>query len=108
CSDVAREHADVHPDVALRLRLERVMQREEPRAGARFDDSTMEPFVSVVQAAVIGRNRAAGLLKLGVQVLEVPHQVSALGDRKLGGTASAHPLERTDDVEQLVDIVASQ
>ena len=52
-ADVARQHADVHADVALGLRLHAVVQREQPRAGARLDDLAVQPLVGLVQAAVI-------------------------------------------------------
>src|SRR3569833_2945485 len=66
-ANVRREHADVHADVALRLRLHRVVQREETRTGARFYNLAMELVVEVVEAAVIDRRSFDGYEELGVQ-----------------------------------------
>ena len=48
CSDIPGEHADIHPDIPLCLRLYRVMQCQKARAGSRFDDATVETIVQLV------------------------------------------------------------
>src|SRR5260221_8167962 len=73
-ADVAREHADVHPNVPLGLRLHAVVHRDQPRAGTRLHDPAVETLVSLVQTSVVHRGRTSRALEFGVQSL------SFLGD----------------------------
>src|SRR5690348_2342398 len=69
-ADVAGEHAYIHPDVALGLRLHRIVQRQQTRAGARLDDTSMKALVGIVETPVVDRHYFAGALKFGVQAAQ--------------------------------------
>jgi hypothetical protein len=68
----------------------------------------MEALVDIVQAAVIDRNGLARAVKFRVERLEIAHEVSTIRLRLQRCAARTHSLERSDDVEQFINVIARE
>ena len=104
--DVAGEHADVHADVTLRLWLHAVMQRDEPRTGARFHNLAVQALVRLVKPPMIDARSAASAEEFSVQRLHLPGERTPFRDRQSGRPPRAQPFQLAHDVEKLVHVHA--
>lgn len=68
----------------------------------------MEPFVDVVQTAVVDRRDATGSGEFLIQGTQLLDEQPTIGDVERGGASRTQPFQGANDVEQLVDVVTGQ
>jgi hypothetical protein len=78
------------------------------RGPAQASTILMKSLVRLVEPSVIGRRGATRLVELTVQRLQLLRQQLALGDGLSGRPSGAQSFELADDVQQLVNVRASQ
>src|SRR5579883_819248 len=101
---IMNDGAGIEAPVALRLRLNGFVQREDARAGSGLNNHAMKVVVEIENAGGFCRTRLHNFIELLVVALQVLHDLGTLRLRQRRGAPSRETLDATDDGIQLAGV----
>lgn len=105
---VVDDGAGIETPVTLRLRFNRLMQRQQAWSGAGFNNGAMEIPIEIEDSGGTGISDCEDLPQLIVKALQASSDFHAAGFRQRGGLPAGETLDMADDRVQFSSVFFSK